>query len=1255
MVHALRAGKQTVDAQLYRVSLWRAIRTARGFEDGWDVWWRNRPTRLAGLPLDFPAEVPALPLCEAVFDDFQQNYRRFEAWHLRQRHKLLKLTFQEKRTRVFGALKTSTRTGLHYLVRTHHTTVRSVAADGSTLTLDEVPELRLPATLCVGALQIFLESTDVSCIPLDPDWLVQAPQAAQIRQHCVTPVAIQDELCRFWSPRWWKDHLPPEQAWDQIVQFAQAYLPSRQMSYKPISGEAWDAITTKFTAKAARGPDGYDRLDLQYMPACFRDELLSILHASEAAAVWPQQLRPGFVQALPKREGACEADTHRPIIVYSVLYRSWSSLRAKDILAHVSTIATEHQLGFMPGCEPADLWVLLQALLESDHQRGDGLLGYVTDLRKAFETLPREPIRRLALLLGVPEMIVDHWHAFLATTERRFVVQGETGPSVMSNVGYPEGCALSCAAMSLVGLTLHAYMRVYAPRCICLSFVDNLEIFAASFFHLQWGITCLETWVCMWRLELDTAKTYTWGTTPSLRATLQSYGHRVETAMKDLGAQMVYGCSHIIAEQRHRLQSLDSLWPRLRAVPCPEPSKWMALQQAFWQRAFYGIAICPLSWTHLKTLRTEAMKALGYRKAGASPALRLFLLCPAQCDPGFFQVWTVFNTFLRIGKKHLYLFDEWQHYMDHFVGKKTHGPFAKLLEQCEYLGWSIEVPGFFDHHGVWHSLLLLSEKALYGLLLDAWSWVVWREVSHRKDMMGLYGIDRQVLLQAARGVPPHQRGLVRVLQDGTFQEPGQHAKYDLTQDCVCPLCQQPDSMTHRLEVCPALEHVRQASPLNIATVAQWPYHKKIRCLPSANPWLGPFRAAQCGDDDIVERKPPGAVVESHCHLFTDGSCLGGSIPDYALASWAVVCPARDTWVARGALSGVHQSADRAELRAGAAAVEYANTYPCSATIWTDSTYLAAGLSRLLHSLADLPEETNADLWQDLRNLLALRSFPLTVQHIPAHRPTTFQDQDVDDWTARWNARADLEAAIAQRLHSDEARRLHRELWRHHREELSDLQRLQALHLALYDARAEALPPAVRSDPAEDDPGLLVEVDWESPSQRDPLEQISTEWIGSPDLDGARLRFGTDFTKHFLLLLLDCARSPDSRIIRFTFLELAVLVGTLRPDWAPLPHPVLANTWVNSEVRAWAHHRELTVAQTVRLVKSFLHFLGQHHFNFEWCTGVSLLALRVHTPQAGVALQAPPQISLKAKTALADFTCRRPIRSSNDLSRPVRST
>ena len=62
--------------------------------------------------------------------------------------------------------------------------------------------------------------------------------------------------------------------------------------------------------------------------------------------------------------------------------------------------------------------------------------------------------------------------------------------------------------------------------------------------------------------------------------------------------------------------------------------KKQLLRQAIWPRAFYGISTCALGEAHLKRRRSEAMKALGFKQAGAAPGLRLSLLCHEQCDPG---------------------------------------------------------------------------------------------------------------------------------------------------------------------------------------------------------------------------------------------------------------------------------------------------------------------------------------------------------------------------------------------------------------------------------------------------------------------------------------------------------------------------------------------------------------------------------------------------------------------------------------------
>jgi len=128
--------------------------------------------------------------------------------------------------------------------------------------------------------------------------------------------------------------------------------------------------------------------------------LVDILNQCEREEYWPKVWRTGFVHSLEKKEGASKVNEFRPVIIYSVIYRSWGSLRSKRFLQFLSKLVDEKQLGFMPGKEVAEIWMLLQGLLERSVQEGEELLGFVTDIKKAFESLPREPIFAIAHHLG---------------------------------------------------------------------------------------------------------------------------------------------------------------------------------------------------------------------------------------------------------------------------------------------------------------------------------------------------------------------------------------------------------------------------------------------------------------------------------------------------------------------------------------------------------------------------------------------------------------------------------------------------------------------------------------------------------------------------------------------------------------------------------------------------------------------------------------------------------------------------------------
>ena len=1053
MVHAKNADKNTPDAIEYRTSLWRAIRKSKGFEGTFETWWRTRPTQLAGLPEELPSEPPTAASCRAIFEDFHINYRNFESWHARRRKNLISAQFQANTNKIFEVTRKEPRGGVNYLEKATNTTVLGSNAAQSQIHVDINHELQLLASLKVLEQMIPISAQEGQVITLEGEWILQDGMEAEVIEHASTADKLHQQLIEFWKPRWWKDPLPKPEEWSRIINFAKAYLPPGHLEHVDISVESWTDINRRYGPRAARGPDGLSHADLRKMPSQFQDELVSILNQCEEETVWPEVWRTGFVHSLEKKEGASRVNEYRPVIIYSVIYRSWGSLRAKRFLQHLAHLVDERQLGFMPGKEVAEIWMLLQGLVERSVQEGEDLMGFVTDIEKAFESLPRDPIFEIAHHLGLPAKTMQLWKHFLDTTERRFLVRGEVSDAVFSNHCFPEGCSLSCVALSIAGLTLHSYMNEFSKRCGTISYVDNLELLARALGPLQQGVLTMQTWTEMWKLELDQEKSYIWTSEAGTRKEAKMLGWNVVRSAKDLGAQLNYGRSRSVKSQTQRFTSLDSIWPKLRRCLAPNWQKQRLLRQALWPKAFYGVSICTIGWAHIKSLRTEAMKALGYQMAGAAPGLRLGLLCHEQCDPGFYQAWHVLTTFRRIARKRPSFAQMWKDYMDRFDGGMKQGPFAKLLEVCQQLRWTIDAPRVADADGCWHLWLEMDEKVLYELVKDAWTWKVFLEVQKRKDLEGLQGIDRRVILQAHARVRPHFLHSIWRLQDGSFVEPAQHVKYDLSKTPTCTLCGAPDSMEHRCTTCPRRQHVYAKHHGILQKWTTFSKAKQIHLLPSQNPYWIPCKQKAMQMEDQWNRSQIHPEPEL-CHLFTDGSCHGGRHRLYQLAAWAVVSATNDCCVANGVLGGLGQDNDRAELRAVIAAVQYAIEMQKNTVIWTDSTFAAEGMVRLLHDAADLPEGHCGEDRVELQGLLCHGEVQLQIHHVPGHAKWVNQDFDFDNWAARWNDRADREANMAMKLHGDELLCLHRQLCAHHERELSEVCALQDLHLDIMEKTAQ---------------------------------------------------------------------------------------------------------------------------------------------------------------------------------------------------------
>ena len=157
--------------------------------------------------------------------------------------------------------------------------------------------------------------------------------------------------------------------------------------------------------------------------------------------------------------------------------------------------------------------MLTQAAIENSLLTEHPVQGFVTDIKRAFNNLPRMPILMMAKHLGFPESLVHTWMNFLKEADRYFVVRQVVSSPLQSTCGLPEGCAVSCIGMLLVNHCHALYMQQYAPQILSLSFVDNYELLTRQVAHLAHGI--LPIWPMASWYRIPSWSSYVWRPIPA--------------------------------------------------------------------------------------------------------------------------------------------------------------------------------------------------------------------------------------------------------------------------------------------------------------------------------------------------------------------------------------------------------------------------------------------------------------------------------------------------------------------------------------------------------------------------------------------------------------------------------------------------------------------------------------------------------------------------------------------------------------------
>ena len=838
--------------------------------------------------------------------------------------------------------------------------------------------------------------------------------------------SVLDAFSNEWKPRWNRMKAIVDGQWEQINAFAQRVLPPMQWQFRPWTLSVFDTALRSKKSRSAVGPDGISRLDLQSMPSSVRQHLLQFYDRIETSFEWPAQMATGIVSSLEKQPGALTTKGFRPIVIYSILTRIWSSVRARDFLKVFQTVAPHGLRGGIPARQSRSIWYELAVLLEQSNIEKDTTIGVVVDLVKAFNMLPREVIWTALEAMKCPVWFLGAWKSFVTTQVRRFKIQSSVGDPISSNVGFPEGCALSICAMGLIDMLLDKWLAPIDPDLRVFSYVDDWQIIHKKLGLHQSVLHSLRAFVQALSMEIDESKSFVWATDSESRAALRQGSLPVVLSAKELGAHLNFCWKQGNANLVARIESMQYTWKQLRASLCPYKFKISALKVLAWPRSLYGISTVHLGYHHYSKLRSNALRGLRQARIGSSPVLHL-PLSGFTTDPEGFAILQTFKDARELGDP------EYQrNLLSYFVtsGEKMpkNGPTAIIHTRLQRLGWRVLIDGLVQDQ--WSEFDLFTENldSLRVRIAAAWPNIFVSELSHRKDFEGIQWADLPATSKLVALYSPPDQVYLRCALDGTLVTQKDSWKWDETKDGSCPFCGCQDGYYHRAWECKYFEDIRADLP-----EAFWCWLSSMpRCV-SEHAWIIRPASYDALATCLLEI-PETSICDSRIEccvgpvvdLFTDGTCSDPTNHVLRLASWAVTVAQpmihflANELVACGHVSGLQQTSFRAELCAIVHALKISEMLDCRVRIWSDCQSAINVAKRFQKGLARVRANgSHADLWTQVRDLLSRCGSRIIFMQVYSHNDVASGVDAVEQWAYWHNGLTDLAAGQFSRRRSNQ--------------------------------------------------------------------------------------------------------------------------------------------------------------------------------------------------------------------------------------------
>ena len=571
----------------------------------------------------------------------------------------------------------------------------------------------------------------------------------QIR-HAITADEIASQFEEYWSPIWLRETREEEDspdAWEDFLQTLDNIpIPDYHLEVDVDSFQVWKDTIRNLKNGKAPGIDFWRAEEIKALP----DNAVCDLKDIFSQKIWQRGMPPKMMIArtvlLAKNDNPKNIADGRPITILATLARLASKLLADQILTQLARNLPWQISGGLPQRGSKDLMMQQQYAIEQAVTQKSELCGYTLDLSKAFNKIPRFPLKAIFRRFRVPNIVIRYWFESLKNLIRFPQIKGALGKGIAASSGVPEGDSGSVVGMILVSATY--YYMLCSPVLVPYAYADNWSWMTtcqrAQFMALQKVLNLIASL----RMQIDHGKSWSWGTTKAMRAACHALNCLfpdgtvdipvLETA-KDLGYQMHYNQHITLGTLSDRIKTGIKRCVRLRWIPMSMEQKARIIQTSVWPHALYGAENQLVGKNHFRDLRRAACTALMGDHKQASSIISCSALFQGLQDPLLFVIIQSLRSIRRIYSLNPQLAKDIYDFGKSFQGRTPFGPCGSLKKYLHKIGWSMNDHGYLvGPKGLSCHLFSASSQELTHIFRDGWAYHCYDLLKHRKGVPEAY-------------------------------------------------------------------------------------------------------------------------------------------------------------------------------------------------------------------------------------------------------------------------------------------------------------------------------------------------------------------------------------------------------------------------------------------------------------------------------------------------------------------------------------